>query len=148
MTTTAAFLAATTPVVPSFGRIAAAATMTIPREDVRRDNDWSGPGQRGGGGGGGCVSVIIGGIVVLSHLGKNILHIYWNFTFPRINIAFAVGHAIKKYIELYCNILQYIAVLCYVFHLGWDSHSHTMSYVGTRWPEKTKKCVFRHIFVS
>jgi hypothetical protein len=45
-----------------------------------------------------------GGLV--ADLGKNILHIYWNFIFPQINIAFAVGHAINK------NILQYIAIYC------------------------------------
>ncbi len=28
-----------------------------------------------------------------------------------------------------------------------DSHSHTTSYVGTRRPEKTKKCVLEHICV-
>ncbi len=39
-------------------------------------------------------------------LGKNILHIYWNFIFPPIIIAFAVGHAINK------NLLQYIAIYC------------------------------------
>jgi hypothetical protein len=39
-------------------------------------------------------------------LGKNILHNYWNFIFPPIMIAFAVGCAINK------NTLQYIAIYC------------------------------------
>jgi hypothetical protein len=30
---------------------------------------------------------------------------------------------------------------------GRDSHSHTKSYLGTRRPEKTKKCVLGHICV-
>ncbi len=54
---------------------------------------------------GGVVAVALL-VAVAADLGKNILHIYWNFIFPPIIIAFAVGHAINK------NILQYTAIYC------------------------------------
>ncbi len=42
----------------------------------------------------------------VADLGKNVMHIYWNFIFPPIIIAFAIGHTINK------NILQYTAIYC------------------------------------